>query len=432
MIIFSVHSEQLSRLNDLLELANDEYAYFSLNKEIDAVNESIFMTAVNYVSNSINPIKILISAVEVEQIRKVGEQNRVISIRNRNAVVTWSDLAAYIRSQKKLGSAFDKVNPFSKLEYTLFNVYGANLIKSPIPRLYEREIEKLTKFNVDFSSFLSNSNNALEKQLNIIFDMITDKREEPAGTVLARKRNSKLIYMEFLKYSSLLNKLNVVDIDRLIDLIIRQYVYRLEQGTISVTSHLEIHKIQIPEFMDKPQAILNLSNEYNDLPPTERYSVVPQSAVMNPLFDSELGTDRRMTYLGIDVDYTINDIEDILKTKSIENSKKIWNTLIWYGEHGRNKYMVCKHLSGSVLVVESYCELAMYSPNGTAPIKECPSSLVQYLREYEWVPDKNSILHKPADITIEELHSDFLLNSSNRLINALMFGENRKLDISSK
>lgn len=426
MIVFSIHNEQRSRLKKLLESANDEYSYFNLNKEIDTVNESTFMTAVNYVVNSTNSIKTLVSGVEVEQIRKVSEQNKTISNRARNAVVTWSDLAAYIRNQKKLGNAIDDINPFSKQEYTLFNAYGANLIKSPIPRIYEREIEKLSKFNSDISSFLSNSNNALEKQLNIIFDIITDKRKEAVGTVLARKRNSKLIYMEFLKYSSLLNKLNVVDVDRLIDLILRQYIYRLEQGTISVTSHLDIHKIQIPAFMDKPQAIINTSLDDSELLSTDYFSIVPCSASTNPLFDSELCADRRMTYLGIDVDYTIDGIQDILIKNSIENSKKIWNTLVKYGKHGENKYITCKHNSGSVLVVESYCELAMYSPNGTAPIKECPSSLIQLLRKYAWVPDRNGTLYRPADITIEELHSDFMFDYSNRLISALMLGENRK------
>lgn len=68
--------------------------------------------------------------------------------------------------------------------------------------------------------------------------MISEKRHEAAGKVKAIERHSKLIYMEFMKYSSLINNLSIVDVDRLIDLIIRQYKYALNHNWTSTTSKM--------------------------------------------------------------------------------------------------------------------------------------------------------------------------------------------------
>ena len=113
-----------------------------------------------------------------------------------------------------------------------------------------------------------------------------------------------------------------------------------------------------------------------------------KTATTNPYFHSVLYSDRRKTRLGIDVDYTIENIAQVLAEQSIDNSKRLWNTLIEYGEYGHSQYSACKHTTSGIFTIECYCETAMYAPNGSAEIKKCPSTLIYLLRKNAWLPDK--------------------------------------------
>lgn len=236
--LFVVNEESIKYFNRILDGCKDSFSYYKLGEEIASFNEALYDSAVREVALSSNPISLLVDEVEVEQFRKISDTHRAITLRKRNAKVSWSSVIQFIRTNNK-----DKENPqipcpFTNIDYLILNAYGANLIKIPIPKTYEYSLRKLAGLNRELNCFFSNSNTSLKKQLSIIFDMISEKRNEAAGEVKAIERHSKLIYMEFMKYSSLINNLSVVDVDRLIDLIIRQYTYSLNRSRTSTTSKM--------------------------------------------------------------------------------------------------------------------------------------------------------------------------------------------------
>lgn len=421
---FFVSRERMDQFQKELESAYDEFMLFKLNQQIEAYNLELYDTAVGAVASS-NPLPLLLQGVEVEQIRKTNDGQRMISLRSRNAIVTWSSVAEYIRSHNKLYNS-GIADPFTALDYLLFNVYGANLVKTAIPDNYLGDLRRLIKLNDTLSRFLSNSNNALEYQLNVIFDIISDKCQIEVGTVKARKYNSKLIRMEFIKYSSLIQNLSVVDVDRLIDLILRQYIHVRTQGTITATSMMDIHKAQVPTFAEGAQAINLRSKNRLDEKTNEHYTIIQKTATTNPYFYSELSSNHRITRLGIDADYTIENIVDILSAPSMVTSMKLWNTLIAYGEHGNSKFSVCRHTSVGVITIESYCDTAIYAPNGSVPIRRSSSTLVYLLKRNAWIPNKSGEFFKPADIRLDELHNDIVFSNNNLLMQALDIGSNRE------
>lgn len=157
---------------------------------------------------------------------------------------------------------------------------------------------------------------------------------------------------------------------------------------------------------------------------TSFYEVIERSAKMHPSFYQRLYSGRLVTHLETDIDYTIEIIEEILENISLEKSKKLWNTLLEYGEYGESKFLSGRNLSHGCAVFESYCDIAMYSPNGSTPVKKCESSLVYFLRNNIWLPNSAGQLFRPADVPVSELHSDFVISRSNMLISALKIGEN--------
>jgi len=420
---FSINRTELSDLRKKLEEVDNDFELYKLNRDVENCNHEIFQKAVEAVAKAPSPLELLLKPVEVEQIRKVSETNKSIQLRSRGAMVTWSDIAYFVRNNNKQDTESLPV-VFRKQDYTLFNAYGANLIKSPLPRIYANEIKLLAKYDERIECFLYDSNRALEKQLNILFDIISEKSRKPVGVVRALKSNSKLIRMEYMKYSSLINNISIVYIDRLIDLVLRQYAYVDNQKFVTATSMMDIHKEQIPDFYKGKQALLNRNSSKQ----LESYQIIQKSATSNVYFNSMLYSDNRKTRLGLDIDYSIEDIEKLLLEQSAKTSRRIWNTLIEYGEHGRNKFFICKHISGGVSMVESYCDVAMYAPNGSVEIRKCPSTLIYMLRNHAWLPNKQGEFFKPADILINELDDDFIFNNNNLLMVALKIGLNRICD----
>ncbi|MBR4878442.1 MAG: hypothetical protein IKU13_01255 [Clostridia bacterium] len=241
-LLFAVDEYFIEYFIRRLEECSNPYDYFMLDGEISSFNEALYEYAVKEVALSENPIALLVDVVEVEQIRKISDTHRAITLRTRNAIVSWSRVNNFIRVNNKDRGNVEIISPFSNLDYTLLNIYGANLIKSPLPKTFEYYMKKLSEINSDLKCFFYNSNGKLVEQLNIIYDMISEKINIPAGTVKSIGRSSKLIYMEFIKYSSLINNLSIVDVDRLIDLILRQYINSLNYSPNTVTSKLAIHK----------------------------------------------------------------------------------------------------------------------------------------------------------------------------------------------
>ena len=71
---------------------------------------------------------------------------------------------------------------------------------------------------------------------------------------------------------------------------------------------------------------------------------------------------------------------------------------------------------------------AFYCPNDANRDKQkrAPSFLVNQLKSFKWVPDKDGCFRLPADITKESLHADFPYNNRNGWLDAIGFGENAK------
>lgn len=130
-----------------------------------------------------------------------------------------------------------------------------------------------------------------------------------------------------------------------------------------------------------------------------------QNVYYNPLFSSSLSTYDRRTNYGTNSDWTIPGLEKLLELRSVKISRQIWETL--KRNNGSSGYIYAT---------------ARYSPNGSAPIRTCDSTLIYYLKEYAWVPNKQGNLFKPKDISYSNLHPDFTYDPENKLLAALEIG----------
>ena len=107
----------------------------------------------------------------------------------------------------------------------------------------------------------------------------------------------------------------------------------------------------------------------------------------------------------IEEDYSIDFLEKYLKCKSVEVSRLIWHAIIKF--NGRPIQ-------------------AKYRPNHVNPIRTEDSQLVFYLKSYAWIPDKAGDFHKPQDIIMDDLRTDFPYDDRNGVLTAIGFGEQAK------
>lgn len=108
----------------------------------------------------------------------------------------------------------------------------------------------------------------------------------------------------------------------------------------------------------------------------------------------------------IKIDYSIQSITEYINENSIEASRLLWNVLI---------------------KADSSWSTAKYRPNSRYITREADSQFVYHLKVNSWIPDKQGVFHKPADITKEQLREDFNYNNENGLLTAIKFGEKAKL-----
>ena len=130
----------------------------------------------------------------------------------------------------------------------------------------------------------------------------------------------------------------------------------------------------------------------------------------HPLYFPMLHSDRKRTNKCKDTDWTIPGLENLLKLQSFKISKLIWRTLERDGKYNFFLYGIARY------------DIARYSPNDSAEVKTCESSLIYYLKKYAWLPNKQGELFKPEDITLSDLHTDFKYDPANRLMTALKIG----------
>ncbi|MGN0634277.1 MAG: sacsin N-terminal ATP-binding-like domain-containing protein [Oscillospiraceae bacterium] len=136
--------------------------------------------------------------------------------------------------------------------------------------------------------------------------------------------------------------------------------------------------------------------------------IIKCDARKNPNFRKYLESDAKIeTWCGKNVDYTIANIEAVLKNPSLKKSKFIWNLLADTQTDYFTDYAI-----------------AMYSPNNSAKIKQCDSTLIYYLKNIPWIPDKSGReFFKPADISFKSINKSFSRKTSS-LIMALDIGKN--------
>ena len=113
----------------------------------------------------------------------------------------------------------------------------------------------------------------------------------------------------------------------------------------------------------------------------------------------------KFTRTGLDQDYTIKNIAQLLKLKNSEINLLIWNTV--------------RRADPDILK-------ASYRPNQRYQIREDKSSLVLALSEAEWIPDKRGRMKKPSVISKSQLYPSFKYDNRNGWLDEIGFEENEK------
>lgn len=114
---------------------------------------------------------------------------------------------------------------------------------------------------------------------------------------------------------------------------------------------------------------------------------------------------RRHTSYGIDEDWMIDGLEELLARREPEVNKALWNAL-------------CKS-DPEVL-------WARYRPNKESEIQTAPSSLVHALRKAEWVLGADGSVRRPDSLTTRTIAAGWLTDDSNGWMEAVGFGSAAK------
>ena len=123
----------------------------------------------------------------------------------------------------------------------------------------------------------------------------------------------------------------------------------------------------------------------------------------NPDF-YKLKGDGRTTKFEDSYDWSIDNIEEFLKSNDIEVSKIVWNR---------------------ILNLEKHTLKAFYQRNKDSNSRNyTDSQLVYILKKHQWIPDKNGNFHKPCDVDIDNLPPEFKYVENNEALKAIGLGEN--------
>ena len=134
--------------------------------------------------------------------------------------------------------------------------------------------------------------------------------------------------------------------------------------------------------------------------------IVKTSIYFNPNIRELLANySTRETYTKINEDFTIEGLNNYIKSSSVALARTIWNCII---------------------KAESKCTKARYRPNQQYLIREIDSMLVCELKKSAWIPDKHGNFRKPEEICVKDLRDDFVFNDSNGFLTAIGFGDQEK------
>lgn len=129
----------------------------------------------------------------------------------------------------------------------------------------------------------------------------------------------------------------------------------------------------------------------------------------HPKFSSLLDKGRRETHTAEGADFTIDGLPESLNGITYEMSFEIWKLLCANG------------------ATPKYAQ-AHYKPSKSAGGSTCESSLIFHLRKGAWIPDTLGEMHRPDDISFQDIDQGFRSIAEGKLIEALGIG----LGISAK
>ena len=135
--------------------------------------------------------------------------------------------------------------------------------------------------------------------------------------------------------------------------------------------------------------------------------ITRQAANEHRDYSKKLWSDGKQGVRDTNYDFTIPGLDDLLKRRSLQLSKMVWDALLE------------KSIDTDVLFAE-------YSVNNRAIVNRCDSSLILSLRERTWVPGKDSRFYMPENIAVSDVHEDFVFDKKNSVLKALHFGEGIK------
>lgn len=131
--------------------------------------------------------------------------------------------------------------------------------------------------------------------------------------------------------------------------------------------------------------------------------IIKQKAEKHRDFSNKLFAEGRQGARDTNYDYTIPGLEDILKRRSLQLSRLVWDALQTNGNSDEALY-------------------AEYSVNNRTVVNRSDSSLILVLRERTWIPGKDGRFYMPENIKITDIHEDFAFDKENPIMKALNFG----------
>lgn len=102
---------------------------------------------------------------------------------------------------------------------------------------------------------------------------------------------------------------------------------------------------------------------------------------------------------GFDKDFEIDGLKHAMKDPSIVKSAYIWNYLL-----RKQRHILCIH---GIIEKSSTKTYTRKEP----PIK-CPSLSGRLLLETSWLPNKRGVFHLPSEISLDDLHGDFIADDN--------------------
>lgn len=157
---------------------------------------------------------------------------------------------------------------------------------------------------------------------------------------------------------------------------------------------------------DKLQSFIQFAKDCGVM---QKPYVYRQPASCHPEFTEVLFTAGNFNKNGVNKDWTIASLDELLQKKTIRISQIIWDIIL-------NDANASEHIR------------AEYTPNKKQETRVCDSTLVYLLKKYAWIPNTRGRLYRPEDIRVSDIRQDFEYDPENAILNALQFGHRYEED----